>query len=130
MKSGKHELIIHININPYPQQHEIHAAAMLAEYFDCDVQFIQRKINAKTLDLLIKGIRWEIKSPKGNAKNTIDNNLRKANRQSQYVVIDLSRTKMRAYQAKARINAFLREGSTKFKRILLINKSGKVLEIL
>jgi hypothetical protein len=91
------------------------------------VIFIKRG-SAKSADFKIGDIVWEVKSPKGNGKKTIQNNLRKADDQSPYVILDLRRIKMHAAQAYNRIRYELSK-ATKIKRLLVITRRGKVLEI-
>ena len=46
-----------------------------------------------TADILIDGVCWEIKAPKGKGSSLMQNNLRKAAIQSPNIIIDLYRTK-------------------------------------
>lgn len=68
------------------------AAIILAEHFGCNVKFLRPELD-KTPDIEARGVRWEIKSPTGDSKKTIENNLRTARKQSKNIVIDLSRCK-------------------------------------
>jgi len=77
----------------------------------------------------ISGVKWEIKSPMGNGKRTIDNNFNEARKQSKNIVIDLRRIKMHQSKANARINFYL-SMPHHFKRVLVITKSKKIIEIL
>jgi hypothetical protein len=79
--------------------------------------------------LLIQDVRWEVKSPKGDSKNTIENNLKKASKQSTNIVIDFSRIKMHEQQAFSRLNFELSKAHH-FKRVLAIKKTGEVVSIL
>lgn len=94
----KYKVIIETDIVDPPKDHEIKAALIVAnKYFESDIMFL-RQSTYSTPDIEVKGTRWEIKSPLGNGKKTIDNNLRAAAKQSTNVILDLSRTKM--YQMK------------------------------
>lgn len=73
--------------------HEKLAVDFLAAKLGYDVTFLvpNRRKNAKTPDMEMIGMRWEIKSPKGKSSRTIENNLRSALRQSSNIVLDLRR---------------------------------------
>lgn len=84
----------------------------------------------KTPDIEVKGIKWEIKSPRGNAKKTIENNLRLARKQSENVVLDLARSKMHSARAIARARFYIRTEAHKMKRLKVITKTQKIIDIL
>lgn len=125
---GKYQIRIPADTVPPPEDHEISAAFIIAEYFQTDVVFIKQQTNAKTADFKIGRTIWEVKSPIGNGKKTIQNNLRAADNQSAYVILDLRRIKMHATKAKNRIKFELSK-ATNIKQLLVIDKDGKVLEI-
>ncbi len=50
-----------------------------------------RRKGAKTPDIEMNGLHWEIKSPTGKSSRTIENNLRLALKQSPNIVLDLRR---------------------------------------
>ena len=124
----KYEVIIKTDLQDRPKDHELSAALILAAYFRSDVIFLRPQTD-KTPDIEIDSIKWEIKSPRGDSKKTIENNLRTARRQSLNIVIDLRRIKMHQSKAVSRINFFLSKSHI-FKKILIITKSKKVIEIL
>lgn len=116
------------NVVPRPAEYEITAAEILAKYFCANVKMVKRRENAKTADLKIKNIFWELKSPIGDGKRTIQNNLRKANSQASNIVIDLRRCKMDEWRAISRLKYELTQAHG-VKRLLVITKKGRVLEI-
>ena len=73
--------------------HEKIAVDFLAAKLGYDVTFLvpDRRRSAKTPDIEMNGLFWEIKSPTGRSSRTIENNLRLALRQSQNIVLDLRR---------------------------------------
>lgn len=83
----------------------------------------------KTPDINVAGRKWEIKSPKGDGKKTIENNLRAARKQSLYLIVDLRRIKMYRAKALTRINFFLSKPH-RFYKVSVITKSKKVIKIL
>ena len=111
-----------------PEPHEISAAAIMVEYFNTDVTVMKRHSYAHKADFLIGNQIWEHKSPTGNGKRTIQNNLRDADDQSKLVILDLRRCKLHPARALSRINHEISKAHTA-KRLLVITKSGKVLDI-
>jgi hypothetical protein len=128
MDAMQYEVIVKTGLADRPKDHELSAALILAAYFESDVVFLRPQTD-KTPDIEVNGTRWEIKSPKGDGKKTIENNLRAARKQSHNVVIDLRRTKMHQAKAIARIKFFMSH-SHHFRRALVITKSRKIIEIL
>ena len=79
-------------------------------------------------DLMINGTMWELKSPTGQSRRTIQNNLRRACQQSQNVIIDLRRCPQKDARVIARIKHEL-SGANKIKRLLVIKKNKRVVVI-
>lgn len=124
----KYEVIVKTDLADLPKEHELSAALILAYHFKTNVIFLRPEY-ARTPDIDINGVKWEIKSPMGNGKRTIDNNFNEARKQSKNIVIDLRRIKMHQSKANARINFYL-STPHHFQRVLIITKSKKVIEIL
>lgn len=124
----KYGITIKTDLKDRPKDYELSAALILAGYFKSDVIFLRPNVD-KTPDIEVAGLRWEIKSPIGDGKKTIENNFRTARKQSLNIVIDLRRIKMHQSKATARINFFLSKPS-RLKKVLVITKSNKVIEIL
>ena len=112
--------------DPYP--HEKFAAKAVSEFFNTKANFIKRSNTAKSADLLINNTIWEVKSPIGNGKRTMQNNIRIADDQSPNVIINLVRCKMRTDVATNRIRYELSRAN-KVKHLLVICKNGKVIKI-
>lgn len=128
--AAQFKIITPIGINPYPNNFEEAVARILARKFQSDVAFVQPTSSLHTPDLqIIKTSEfWEIKNIRGNGKNTIEDNLKKAAKQSNNVVISLFRTKMSSTQATARIHYFLSRPHGKIEQIILVTKSGKTID--
>lgn len=124
----KYEVVVKTSAQDAPERHELTASILLASYFKCDVLFLRPQY-ARTPDIEVNGVRWEIKSPLGNGKRTIDNNFREARRQSVNIVMDLRRIKMHQAKAEARIRHYL-STPHHFSRVLVIVKSGEVIAVL
>jgi hypothetical protein len=125
----KYEVIVKTDLADLPKEHELSAALILAYHFKADVIFLRPQID-KTPDIDVNGTKWEIKSPRGNGKKTIDNNLRTARKQSHNIVLDLRRIKLHQNRATARINYYLSAGPHKIKRLKIITKTRKVIDIM
>jgi len=79
----QYEVIVNTSVADRPKDHEMKAALIVANnHFRSDVVFLRPEIY-KTPDLEINSARWELKSPLGQGKKTIENNMRAARRQSE-----------------------------------------------
>lgn len=111
-----------------PYDFEISAALILANYFKTDVMFL-RPIPLKSPDLKVGDEIWELKSPRGNSKNTIHNIFVTSRKQSYNIVIDLRRCKMNERKAFSRIrDAYSKRRRIKCK-LKIITKDGRVVDI-
>ena len=113
-----------------PEPHEIDAAQVLTRHFQSNIRFIP-KTTGHCPDVVVErtGEIWEIKSPKGNGKYTMANNLERAHSQSKKVVLDLSRCKMRDERALARIRAYINSKYYQLERVLVVTKMKKVVDM-
>ena len=81
-----------------------------------------------TPDLVMNALEWEVKSPEGDKKRTIRNNLDLAKEQSPNIVIDTRRTKLADYWIEAELRRQINI-KKKIYRIIMIGKDGRVIEI-
>ena len=127
---SKYYLIIPVGMQPRPTKDEEAVAKAMAGYLRSDIRFVER-VSSSTPDIYIikSQQRWEIKHIRGNSKRTIANNLRSAKRQCENIIISLSRTDMTIKQAEGRIKAYLNQGATSIKRIIIVSKQQKILVI-
>ena len=110
------------------ETHENATVVFLTECgFDVELIPLSHRKGAKTADLIMGGIEWEMKAPSGNSKNTIENIFRGALRQSPNVIFDLRRSKMPQQKCIREIMGRF-EYSSKAKRMLIILKSKKMLD--
>ncbi len=74
-------------------RHEKLTVDYLATNLGYDVTFLvpNRNRGAKTADIEMNGLHWEMKSPRGKSSRTIENNLRLALHQSPNIILDLRR---------------------------------------
>lgn len=101
---------------------------IMANYFKTDVVFL-RPISLKSPDLKVKNEIWELKSPRGNSKNTIHNVFITSRKQSYNVVIDLRRCKMDERKAFSRIRDAYNKRRRRKCRLKIITKRGEVVDI-
>lgn len=82
---------------------------------------------SRTPDFIMDGKAWEMKSPQGKSKNTIEHLLKKAKKQSENIIIDLERSKLDEETAVKEIKR--RFNQTKScKRLKIITKNRALLE--
>ncbi len=111
-----------------PYDFEMSAALIIANHFKTDIVFL-RPGSLKSPDLLIKNEIWELKSPRGNSKNTMHNNIKGARKQSTNIVIDLRFCKMNKNKAISRIRDAYKKRKRKIGKYYIIEKSGKIIDI-
>jgi hypothetical protein len=114
-----------------PEKHELETTNFFAE-LGKDVEFLAPSYTKGIYspDVLIDGCRWEIKSPCGNSKRTIENNFRKAQKQSENIIFDLRRIRLNEQIAISKIKRELSlQHSGKMRRIIIITKNHKILDL-
>jgi len=115
--------------NP-PESHEVDAAMILARHFKCKVRFLEPidDYKRKTADIVMHDIQWEIKSPIGASKSTIENQFRRASKQAKNIIVDTRRTLLDDEKIEKSIIRETKKHSA-IRRVILINKHGKVVEL-
>jgi hypothetical protein len=113
-----------------PRSHECEIAELLAQHFQSNLIFMRRS-SSKTPDLYVlkTNIRWELKSPTGGGKHTIQNNLREASKQSENIILDLTRSKMTDTQCISRVKEFISNERSRIKRLKVLKKDRTVIDI-
>ena len=120
----KHRVIIPQNVNPIPKQFELSAAILLRDFFQTDVEFIPTT-SVNTPDVIIKNIRWEIKSPLGKGKRNIQHQFSRAMKQSKNIVIDARRSKMDIRKIRKELKKQVTLHKS-IKRLIMITKEEKI----
>ena len=100
----------------------------MLDFFNANIKFVVRK-ESKTPDFLIKGKYWELKTPTGNGKYNLQHALRNAAKQAENIIIDARFSKMHINKIKNELNYQFKR-SRNIKRLLLIDKQKKVVEII
>lgn len=131
MKTNKYKLIVPSSLRPKPDKYELTVAELCTKLFHSNVEFVLRSISS-TPDIKVVngGDLWEIKNIRGRGKHTIEDNLRKAKKQSDKIIISLLKPgSMGTAQALARIKYYLAHNSTGIRRIILITKNQKIIDV-
>ena len=110
------------------EKHE-YATVLLLTEMGYDVELVPRSTREgeHTPDIIIDNVKWEMKSPTGETKNTIKNNIQGALRQSVNVILDLRRVKRPMEKCLRDIEREFTHNK-KLRRLLVITKSKKVLD--
>lgn len=123
----KAQVITPVGMKPKPRDHERDAAEVLAAHFDTTVEFIPTTRHSSP-DFLIDDVQWELKSPQGAGKNNVQRQLKYASKQSENIIISAKRSKLHINKIKGEL-AIQFKKTRSIKRLLLIDKTGKVIEI-
>lgn len=125
-KSGK--IDISKLINP-PEKHELGAARFLAS-LGYDIEFIPPSNipGVHRPDIIMQGIEWEIKCPKGKGKNTIQKNFKVAVKQSHFIIFDLRRVNIAEEKCISEIEKQMKLRPY-MKRLLIVRKNETLLEL-
>ena len=121
----KGRIIIPAGCRPWP--HELRVADILAMAGHV-VEFIPES-NAKTADIYLDGMEFEIKSPKSANTNSLEHILKKALRQSCNIVIDTSRMHDSRDDNVRRFLVNQIRSRKQIKRLVLITKQGRIIDI-
>lgn len=124
-----YKVIVDTSERDRPYDFEMSAALLIANYFKTNVIFL-RPTPLKSPDLNIKGQIWELKSPTGNSKNTIHNNIHGARKQSLNLIVDLRRCKMHEQKAISNIRNCYKKRKRKTGKYIIITKTSRVIDIL
>ncbi|MFZ1458253.1 MAG: hypothetical protein WAT17_00010 [Candidatus Saccharimonadales bacterium] len=87
---------------------------------------VQRK-GARTPDIKILDLEWEIKSPKSNGKYTIEHSFRSALKQSPNIIFDIRGSKMPQQKCIAEIERRFNDFK-KVNRVMIITKRNGLLD--
>jgi hypothetical protein len=88
-----------------------------------------RQKGIKTPDILLDGQEWEIKSPKGIGKYTIQHAFKAGAKQADYIIFDIRRMRKKPEEnIIAKIQKELDVSKT-VKRVLVITKTEKIIDL-
>jgi hypothetical protein len=122
------KIIVPGDVNVWP--HEMETAKSLA-FVGYAIEFIRKSNRDRetTADVLIDGMIWEMKAPRSGKKSSIEDNLKKAARQSDKVVFDSRRMKhLPDAMIEQELSSQLHR-SKKINQIIFVNRHGRVIDI-
>lgn len=125
MNNSRGKVVVPANANPWP--HELRVAKILALAGHA-VKFIPES-NAKTADVLLDGIEFEIKSPKSANANSLEHILKKAIKQSCNIIIDTSRMKNIRDDNTRRFLINQVKIRKQIKKLIMVTKQGQIIDI-
>ena len=107
-----------------PEKHELDTAKYFAD-LGYDIEFIPPSNipEVHRPDIVMEGIEWEIKSPVGKGRRTIERNLSMAAKQSKNIIIDLRRIALPEAACVSKIEKIFFE-HPKIRKILIVKKDG------
>ncbi len=113
----------------YPERHEYETAEVFLK-LGLDLQFIRPVDTKKSSapDVIIQGEEWEMKSPTGKSKYTIQNQFRRAAKQSHNLILDIRRLKIPTAFAKREIEKQFTIRRS-IKKLKIITKTGKIIDL-
>jgi hypothetical protein len=110
------------------QTHENRTVVFLTEQgYDVELLPPKQSKGAKTPDIRMNGIEWEMKSPKGKGKYLIQNTLHRALRQSPNIILDIRRLKMKQAESLPKIEKEF-QLSKGIKCLIVITKGQKIID--
>lgn len=112
------------------QEHEMDTARAIADY-GMDVEFVPciKGNRAKSADFVAAGILWEVKSPISDNLRVVQKRLREALHQSRDVIFDSRRMKRLHNKAIQTEVEKWSKNLPYLRRLLYINRAGKVVKI-
>ena len=124
------QVVIPGNHPNQPLPHEVDVAMILSCYYQTTVVFLipVDDYKRKSADIIMHGVEWEIKCPRGDSRSTISNTLRWATKQSGNIIIDTRHTKLEYDDIEKKVQ-FEVGRKASIKKAILINKLGIVVEI-
>jgi len=131
MNKYNSKVVTPTNLNNPPEDNEIQIAQIIANHYNAKVEFLRPidDYKRKTPDVVINGQLWEIKSPTGKARGSIERQLKRALKQSRNVIIDARRSLL----SDSVIELELKRQCTirrSIRKLVLITKAEIVIEIL
>jgi len=129
MNNNVGEVIIPPGLNP--EQKEKDVAKILAKHYSVVIEFIKPSdgFKIKTPDIVMNGVLWEIKNPRGQSrKNIIRNQFSSGGKQSRHLVINGQHTSLNDSFLVRAIQRELTMRRRKYK-VIFITKDGDVIEI-
>lgn len=129
---SKKDIIIELELGARPSATELEVVEVLVVHGVAreSVKFLKpnRAKSARTPDILIDGVPWEIKSPKSNGSRTMEHAVRSASKQAGNIIIDLRQSQLNTNRAISQIK-FHSLKRTNIKRLIVVTKGETLLDI-
>ena len=112
------------------QSHEMATARSIAD-IGYDVDFVPRMSGnkVKSADFMANGVLWKVKSPTSNQLRVVEKRLREAIHQSRNIIFDSRRMKrLSDRQIQGEVEKWC-QILTSIRRLLYVNREGKVVKI-
>jgi len=122
------KIIKYAGLNVWP--HELVMADILAE--DGHVVEFIKPVDRKgesTPDVLIDGVRWELRSPKSGKLDSVERNLKRGSKQSKRIVFSSCRIKRIPDKAIIRELTTKSHANKSVSSLRFINRHGKIIDI-
>jgi len=124
-KPGK--VIIPVSIDPW--SHELKTAHALARHgFTVEFVALSHNHRAKTADVVIDYILYEIKSPKIDRLSAVERNLKRATKQSNIIIDSRRMSKLHDATIQKFLAQKLKQQKT-IKKMLFVNRKHEVIDI-
>lgn len=121
-------IIIPANVSPW--EHELKTAQALAQYgYTVEFVLVSSRHKAKSADVIIDGVLYEIKSPIANKLSAVERNLKRAYHQSTSIIFDSRR--MKYLPDKSIQQELIKQFrlTKNIKHILFVNRRHEVIDI-
>lgn len=111
-----------------PSEHEVLTALRLAETgMDVLFRIDSRDTSAKNPDAEMNQQVWEFKAPKGQGKNTVDSQMKRAGKQAERLVLDLRRSKLDDKESIRYIRRSMQ--GRHLTQVIVIDHAGNIVHI-
>jgi dienelactone hydrolase len=128
MKRKIGKIIIPGNTSIWPHE-EATAKALAAAGYTVKFMRVSERDGENSADAYVDGVKYEFKAPKSGKLSAVEDNLKKAVKQSDRIVFDSRRMKHIPDKAIAReLMAQLRK-SRRIVAIMFVNRSGEIVDI-
>ena len=110
------------------EKHENEVVVFFTE-LGYDVELIppSNSPKSRTPDFMMGGVAWEMKSPQGKSKISLEHIFKKATRQSENIIIDLSHSKLKEEVSIKEIEKRFSQTNS-CRKLKIITRSRKLLE--
>ena len=110
------------------EKHEYKTVLLFTE-MGVDIELIPKseKRGVHAPDIVMNGLRWEMKSPKGEGKYLMQNTIQKAVKQSRNVIVDLRRAKRSQERCLQELEKEF-VSSKNMQKLKVITKSRRILD--